>query len=164
MSTSTLARPRPRRGDERGQAAGIETVPLGVLVFVAGVLMVVNVWAVLDHRAAVDDAASAYLRAYTAAPSRDEAHRRGLDAARRSLGDRVGAARELEVDAPPEAFGPCRVATVRVRLRVPVARVPFLGDLGRTTVEASGVDLVQPFGAVDLPAADRSLAGTVCDG
>lgn len=153
-----------RSWDERGQAAGLETVPFGVLVFVGGVLIAVNAWAVVDHRAAVDAAASAYLRAYTAAPSPELARAAGADAARRSLGNRVAAAQELEVVAPREVFRPCRVATVVVRLRVPVARVPFMGDLGDTTVEARAVDLVQPYGTTDLSAEERSLAGTVCDG
>ena len=152
-----------RRG-ERGQAAGIETIPFGILVFVGGLLLVVNAWAVVDHRGAVDAAASAYLRAYTAAPSLDAGRVAGEDAARRSLGDRRSLADHLVISHPAESFGPCRVATVTVSMDVPMVRMPFLGEFGETTVSVSAVDLIQPFARTVGSAADRNLRGTVCDG
>src|SRR5690606_2186473 len=45
-----------RRG-ERGQVAGIEALPFGLLIFVAGTLLVVNIWGVVDTKFAADTAA-----------------------------------------------------------------------------------------------------------
>ena len=57
--------------DDRGQVAGIEVLPFGFLVLVAGTLLVVNAWAVVDAKFAVDAAVREAARAYVEAP--DEA-------------------------------------------------------------------------------------------
>jgi len=69
---------RPR--SESGQVAGVETLAFGVLVFVAGMLVAVNAWAVVTSRASADAVARAYLRAYTEAPPA-QASERGRRAA-----------------------------------------------------------------------------------
>ena len=39
-----------RRRGERGQAGGMEVLPFGLLVFVAGTLLLVNIWGVVDTK------------------------------------------------------------------------------------------------------------------
>lgn len=147
------------RGD-RGQAAGIEAVPFGVLVFVTGTLLAVNVWSAVDTRAAVDAAARDYLRAYTAADGGVAARASGRRAATASLAARRSAV-EARITDPTEPFGPCRVATVTVELDTPAIRAPFVGALGTTTVRSVRRELVQPYGtAVD----EAGGAPTLCDG
>lgn len=150
-----------QRGAESGQAAGVETIPFGILVFVGGLLLVVNVWAVVDTRAALDSAARDYLRAYTSAPTSSIGRDRGRVAAIDSMAARRRGI-EVEVDDPTEPFGPCRPATVRLRLRVPAIRAPFIGSIGTTTVTATETELVQPYGA----ARDETMFATrsPCDG
>ncbi|MEZ5320650.1 MAG: hypothetical protein R2698_00920 [Microthrixaceae bacterium] len=143
--TGRSGRRRVRRCDESGQAAGLETVPMGVLVFVTGVLLAVNAWAVVDTRTGLDSAAYSYLRAYTAASTRGEAVAAGIAAATASMGGRTATTR-LRIEAPAEPFGPCLPATVTLRMTVPAVRVPFLGTLGETTVTATETDMVQPYG------------------
>ena len=93
------------RGTESGQAAGIETIPFGILVFIGGLLLVVNVWAVVDTRAALDTAARDYLRAYTSSSTSALGRAAGREAALASMGARAHG-RAVEITAPDEPFGP----------------------------------------------------------
>ena len=150
-----------RRGAESGQAAGVETIPFGILVFVGGLLLVVNAWAVVDTRAALDTAARDYLRVYGAASTSADGRTAGRAAARDSLAARSVGEHVVIVD-PAEPFGPCRPATVELRLTVPAIRAPFIGSIGTTTVTATETELVQPYGvARDERAPD---APSPCDG
>lgn len=146
------------RGDERGQA-GVETIPFGVLVFVSGMLLVVNVWSVVDARMTVDSAARDYLRAYTNAARADSARTEGMEAASQTVTARGRHGDKLTVTAPTDVFGPCRAATVTVHLEVPAIRLPFLGSIGTTDVSATETELVAPYGSAIGP----DLRGTVCD-
>jgi len=151
-------RGRIGRFDERGQA-GVETIPFGILVFIGGVLLVVNVWSVVDARMTVDSAARDYLRAYTGAARASDARSAGATAAHETVAARGRGAEPLAITAPREVFGPCRSATVTVTLDVAAVRIPFLGTIGSTSVSATETELVAPFGAAIGPATD----GTVCD-
>jgi hypothetical protein len=129
---------------EHGQAAGIETLPFGVLVFIAGTLLVVNAWAVVTNRATADSIAREYLRSYTKETSRPAA----LDAGRRVV-DAIVASRGLppgrvHVD-PPTAWGACAVATVTVHLTVPDIHAPFLGDLGTHQITVIHRDRIDAY-------------------
>ena len=44
--------------------AGIEAIPFGILIFVVGALLIANIWAVIDAKAAVDAAAREATRSY----------------------------------------------------------------------------------------------------
>lgn len=143
---------------ENGQA-GAETIPLGILVFVAMTLLVVNVWSVVDARMTVDSAARDYLRAYTSASTSNVARTRGSAAVASTIEARHRSGDTLSIEAPGELFGPCRAATVTVTLTVPAIRLPFLGSLGTTHVSASQRELIEPFGAAIGP----DLRGTICD-
>lgn len=149
------------RGTESGQAAGIETIPFGILVFIGGLLLVVNVWAVVDTRAALDTAARDYLRAYTSSSTSALGRAAGREAALASMGARAHG-RAVEITAPDEPFGPCRPATVELRLEVPAIRAPFIGSIGTTAVTATETELVQPYG----DARDETIFATpsACDG
>ena len=156
---SRLETMRPRRtSSERGQA-GIETIPFGVLVFVGGMLLVVNVWSILDARMTVDSAARDYLRAYTNSRNANEGRAAGDRAVRATVAARGRRGDELSVHAPSEAFGPCHPATVTVTLSLPAVRIPFLGSLGATDVSSTESELIAPYGSAE----GAPLHGTVCD-
>ena len=53
-----------RRGGDRGQAGGMEVLPLGFLVLVSVTLVIANAWGVIDARMAVSAAAREAVRAY----------------------------------------------------------------------------------------------------
>ncbi len=130
-----------RLSGERGQAAGFETIPFGILVFVTFTLLIVNAWGVVTNRGLADSMAREYLRAYVAAPSRDAARRDG-----RAIALAVAAGRGMPADrvkiTDATAWGPCAVATVTVSVAQPIIRAPFVGGLGTTHITTTRRDLV----------------------
>ncbi|MGH2685611.1 MAG: hypothetical protein ACRDJP_09115, partial [Actinomycetota bacterium] len=60
---------------DRGQVAGIEALPFGVLIFVVGALLVTNVWGVIDAKLAATSAAREAARAFVEAADAASAER-----------------------------------------------------------------------------------------
>lgn len=136
------------RGD-RGQVAGIEVLPFGLLVFVSAVLVLANAWGVVDAKLAVTAAAREATRAYVessegSAAAAAEARRQAravLDAYGRS-----GAGTAVGVEVAGGSFQRCARVTVTVSHPVPAVAVPFIGGFGRLDpVTASFTELVDPF-------------------
>lgn len=132
----------PHRND-RGVVGGGEALAFGTLILLAGALLVVNLWSILDTRTAVDAAAREYLRSYT----RSETHDGGVDAGRAAaaavLDGRGTPLHGLRFDDPaPRHFGPCGTATLTLSVVVPAARVPFLGTLAQTEVAVTVHELI----------------------
>jgi hypothetical protein len=135
---------------------------LGVLVLVAGTVLVANAWSVLQARRSLDGAAREYLRAYTQADDPAAAE----SAAARALSDVLdgeGAA-GISVEPPASAeFGPCAVATVTLSAEVPAARLPFVGSVASTTVEVTHTELVDAHREIAV-GPDYDPARTPCAG
>jgi hypothetical protein len=139
-------RGRPR--DDRGQAGGWEAVPFGLLVFVVGTLLIANVWAVVDAKFAVVDAARAGARAYVRA---DEA-RAASHASRRAAEDTMAAHHRAHDrvaypdPVPQPRFERCATVEVVVRDTVPALSLPFVGGFGHgVTVVGDQRELVDPY-------------------
>lgn len=142
---------------DRGQVAGIEVLPFGVLVFVVITLVLANVWAVVDARLAVgaaareagraavesDDPGAARAGAERAASAALEGHGRGEDATV-----------ALVVDG---GWRRCARVSATVTATVPAVSVPLVGGIGRRQVRATHTELVDPFRS-GLPGEAR------CDG
>jgi hypothetical protein len=140
MTTGRLQR------DERGQVAGVETVVFGVLVFVAGLLIATNGWSVLTTRNATSSIAREYLRAYTRQTNEPAARRAGRSAAATVRDtERIRPARVAIVE--PARFGPCVDASVTVTVQVPLARLPFLGEVGSTSVSVTRHERIDAYRA-----------------
>ena len=58
------------RGDA-GQVGGIEALPFGLLIFVAGSLLIANAWAVVDAKFATDAAARQAVRTFVESDDHD---------------------------------------------------------------------------------------------
>ncbi len=128
---------------ERGAVAGLEGLMLGVLVLVAGTVLVANAWSVLEVRRSLDGAGREYLRAYTQAASPTDALASGRRALHDVLDGERGSMAGVEVTEPdPSWFGPCASATVTLSATVPAARLPFIGTIASTTVEVTHTELV----------------------
>lgn len=159
-------RVRPRRG-ERGVAAGLEGIVFGALILVAGTVVAVNAWSVLQTRRAFDGAAREYLRAYTEADDAQRASSAGRTAAYGVLaGERRSAfdTRAVRIEEPDAArFGPCEPATVVVSGRVPAARVPFVGSFASTTVRVAHTELVDAHREI-RSGPDHDVGATPCGG
>ncbi|HEX9992939.1 MAG TPA: hypothetical protein VGB14_08440 [Acidimicrobiales bacterium] len=134
------------RGD-RGVVGGVEVLPFGVLVFVAGSLLVANAWAVVDAKLAVTSAAREAVRAYVEAPDAGTAAATADDAARSALAGhgRDPARLGLTLDG---GFGRCVPVVAVATYDVPAVSLPFVGGFGPAlTVRAEHRELVDPFRA-----------------
>jgi hypothetical protein len=134
--------------DEGGSVGGFEVLPFGLLVFVAGMLLVTNAWAVIDGTAAASAAAREAARAYVEAPSADVAETAAIDAALATIdghGRDPGRA-VVRWDAGP-AWERCAMNTIVVEYRVPTLTVPLIGAFGSGVITTSGrhTEVVDPY-------------------
>jgi hypothetical protein len=134
--------------DDRGQVAGIESIPFGLLIFVVGALLIAKAWAVIDVKMTVTSAAREAARTYVEAPD----HATGVDAARNAALEAIrshGRRDDLATVAGPtsaNAFARCARVTFTVTYPVPAITLPFIGGFGTSfTVKASHSELVDPF-------------------
>ena len=158
----TLTRRRDQRG-ERGAVAGVEALLFSVLILIAGAVVLVDVWDVLDNRAALDAATREYTRSFTEQRDRAAAHARGTAAAHASLRHRGLDPAQVELAVGlPLGFGPCAPVEVVARRRVPWVRAPFLDQAGETVVEVAQRELIDAHREV-IADADFDPASTVCE-
>lgn len=139
---------------ERGALGGLEVLPLALLVFTAGMLLVMNVWAIVDARLAVTGAAREAVRTAVEAPDPSVALGSGEAAARRQF---AGSGRDVDrldvtwssglgAAGGTDTFGRCRRLVVTASYAVPAVAVPWIGGLGRAvTVSATATELVDPL-------------------
>lgn len=137
------------RGD-RGQAGGMEVLPFGLLIFVGGALLIINIWAVVDSKFAADAAARESARWVVEAAGQSTsaaALRAGAtQIATDTLADhgRLGPV-QVDVGPPDAAFVRCERIHVTVALEVPAIRLPFLGGFGDAfDVRATRGELIDP--------------------
>ena len=131
---------------ERGAVGGFEVLPFGLLVFVAGTLLLTNAWAVIDGKLAASAAAREATRAFV--ESTADAEAAAIDAAASVIEGHGRDPARMEVTW---AAGPdlrrCAVNTIVVRYRVPTLTVPFIGAFGSGVIETSGrhTEVVDPY-------------------
>lgn len=135
---------------EAGQVGGIEVLPLALLVFLAGALLVANAWAVVDAKMAASAAAREAARTYAEVPvgmGQDGAWARAALAARDTFvayempQDRVSV-QALSAPDPQR----CARVVVEAGVTVPFITVPWLGGFGEGfVVRARHSELVDPF-------------------
>lgn len=153
--TGATVRMIPRPRGDGGQAGGWEVIPFGILIFVIGSLFLVNVWAIVDARMIVGDAAREGARAFVHADTEAAGRREADDAARATVAGRGQSDRQLTVDPVDiePGFQRCAQVTVVVHETVPAIVLPFLGGFGHgVTVSGTQREIIDPFRA-DLPAA-----------
>ena len=141
------ARVRRVRGHARGQA-GAEILAFGFVLLLGLVLLIANVWAVIDAKSTVTAAAREGARAMVESNAEQ-----GLGDARRAVDAVVtGANRRLDsvtfVAEPASPGGYVRCARIRVRVsaRVPSIALPHIGGLRHPfTVSSTHSELIDPF-------------------
>jgi hypothetical protein len=146
------ARPADRASDD-GQVGGIEALPLGVLIFVIGTLMVANIWAVVDAKMAVDAAAREATRRYVEAADGGGAEHgavaAGLAALEAEGRDPSRGKVWMKALATPDgrhSFERCARATFSASYTVPALTLPLIGGFGEGfEVTSSHSELVDPF-------------------
>jgi hypothetical protein len=144
--------------DDRGMVGGIEAVPFGLLIFVVGVLLIANAWAVVDSKLAVDAAARQAGRTYVEAEvgagvTADGAEAAAVDAGLAALaahgrdpGGATLALTGLEPVGGQEGFSRCARATFTATYDVPALTIPWIGGFGDGfRVTSSHSELVDPY-------------------
>jgi Flp pilus assembly protein TadG len=134
--------------DDRGQVAGIEAIPFGILLFVVGALLIANAWAVIDVKMAVTSAAREAARTYVEAPDDAQGRANAEQAARDAISAHKRNAALATIDGPtdPNAFTRCNRVSFTVSYPVPAITLPFIGGFGSGfTVKATHSEIVDPF-------------------
>ena len=138
--------PRRRCRGDRGFVGGSEVLPFGLLIFVAGILIIVNAWTVVDTKMTLDSAAQVMSRTISEADHLDTAT---IDAlARRTVAD-LGldpGPVTVEIEPADTALVRCQRVTVTLGYPVPALTLPILGRIGETIdVHATASELVDPY-------------------
>ena len=131
--------------DEAGMVAGAEGLVFGFLIFVVGLLVVANAWAVVDAKIAVTAAAREAARAYVEAPSAPEAALAAQAAAESAI---VGHGREgrPRLELAGEPFGRCARISIEAEYDVALAAIPVVAVSDRVfTVAARHSEVVDPY-------------------
>jgi hypothetical protein len=155
-----------RASDETGAVGGIEVLPFGFLVFVAGTLLLANAWGAVEGKGAASAAAREAARAYVestgpADVALAEAH---AAAAAAIEGHGHDPARMRLRPVGPLSFERCSRATFEVTYDVATVEVPWIGAFGNGFVSTSArhSEVVDPYrSGVPL---DPAGAGVRCDG
>lgn len=135
---------------ERGQAGGMEVLPFGLLIFVGGALLIVNIWGVVDTKFAADAAAREAARwvveSAGQATSAGELRAGATQIATDTLADHGRRGPVQVVVGPPDAaFVRCERIQVTVAVEVPAIRLPFFGGFGDAfDVRATRGELIDP--------------------
>jgi hypothetical protein len=139
--------------DDRGQVAGLESIPFGLLLFVVGALLIANAWAVIDAKMTVTSAAREAARSYVEAANHESGRQHADNAARDAIRAHGRDPDRATIDGPqsPEAFTRCNRVEFTVSYPVPALSLPFIGGFGHGfDVMATHSELVDPF-RNDLP-------------
>ena len=134
--------------DDRGQVAGIEAVPFGILLFVLGALLITNAWAVIDAKMAVTSAAREAARTYVEAPDHETGLAQAESAARSAIAAHGGNVAKVSISGPASAaaFTRCNHVSFTVTYPVPALTLPIIGGLGSgVVVRSTQTEIVDPF-------------------
>lgn len=138
-------RHRARCG-QAGQAGGIEAIALGLLVFVVGVLVVANAWAVVDAKMAMSAAAGQAARAFVEARPGTDPLVAAEAAAREAVGGYGRDPDRLVLRLVEGRFARCELVRFEATYRVPAVSVPWLGGTGDGfTVSSRHARIVDPY-------------------
>ena len=134
-----------RRGDD-GFAGGLEGLVFGLLFFVAGTLLVVNIWGYVDTKMAVDTAARQAARSYVEAATVGDATIAAREAADEALSGYGRNPPLARIGLGGGAWGRCQRVTVSVAYTAPIFRIPFVGPVGAAdTIRADHSELIDPY-------------------
>lgn len=133
-----------------GQVGGIEALPFGLLIFVAGSLLIANAWAVVDAKFATDAAARQAVRTFVESDDPEGALEAARSAGLSAIESHGRDPRRARVE-PVGAAGLVRCARVTFQAvyEVPALSIPFIGGYGRAPFQVTSrhSELVDPFRA-----------------
>lgn len=122
-----------RRDDDRGFVAGAEMLIFGVLAFVMGSLLIINVWNVIDATFAVSAAAREGARTFQEADP-DTAWAESQARVLEVMTEYGRADRAITPELPQiGSYERCAVITVTAEYDVALIRLPLFGQFGTIT-------------------------------
>lgn len=142
---------------EDGFVAGGEALALGVVVFVAGALLVLNAWRLVDGKLAVETAAREAARGVVEAPvdvlldpvvghGIADTRARATMAAHRGRDDVPDATWEFVSTQLSGTAARCAPVTTRVTVRVDTVRVPLTPvGFGTVTLVGEHTERIEPY-------------------
>ena len=140
------SRPARRGRGEDGFAGGFEGLLFGMLLFVAGTLLVAYAWGVVDTKTATGEAARQAARTYVEAPTQGLAAAEAQQAAAAALAGYGRDPSRATVGLVAGGFARCRRITIAVTYPAPLLRLPFIGSLGYgQSVTSEHSELVDPY-------------------
>lgn len=133
------------RGDD-GFVGGFEGLLFGMLIFVAGTLLVAYAWGVVATKTATGEAARQAARTYVEAPDQAVAAAEADQAAASALAGYGRDPAQAKVDLVAGGFARCDRITITVSYPAPLFQLPFFGSLGRgLAVTSRHSELVDPY-------------------
>ncbi len=159
MTTPVLRLPRsgrsgatdPRIGAGRGRGdagfvGGFTGLLFGMLLFVAGTLLVAYAWAVVDTKSATTEAARQAARTFVEAADPAVAESNATSAADQALAGFGRNPSRARIAVVAGGFARCRMITIAVSYPAPLLELPFVGPVGRgLSVRSDHSELVDPF-------------------
>jgi hypothetical protein len=132
--------------DDAGFAAGFEGLLFGLLIFVAGTLLIAYAWGVVDTKTATGEAARQAARTYVEAPDAPAAAAGADQAASAALAGYGRDPSRATVALVGGTFSRCGRVTIAVSYPAPLLELPFVGSIGRAqAVRSEHSELVDPF-------------------
>jgi len=130
---------------DRGQVAGIEAIPFGLLVLTVGILVVAHTWAVVDAKFVATAASREATRAYVEAPDAASADRAAAGAAGAVVEQSGRDPSTLRLTRSTDSFRRCAPTRYAAVLEVPTVAVPWRGDRPSRAVRAEHTEVVDPY-------------------
>lgn len=136
--------------NDRGAIGGVEGMAFGVLVFVFGMLMVVNAWAVINGKLAATAAAREASRTLAEGlAEHSKNHTDTTQIARDVVLGYVPTAQNIHVilhSDTSQGFGRCAIQSVEVEYTVPRIAIPLLDGAGGTRrVRGHHSEIIDPY-------------------
>jgi hypothetical protein len=136
---------RRRCEGDRGFVGGAEAPLFSVLVFVVGMLLLANAWAVIDAKMAVSSASREAVRYLVESDGDTGGAAAAGSAAFASYGRDAGRLNGPSI-AAANGLARCSRVTVTYEYQVPALSLPLIGGWGRAfNVSASHSEIVDPF-------------------
>jgi hypothetical protein len=131
---------------DAGFVGGFAGLLFGLLLFVAGTLLVAYAWGVVDTKNAAVEAARQAVRTYVQAPNPAAAYTGAQEAAHRALSGYGRNPSRARISVVSGGFARCERVTIEVSYPAPALVLPFVGRIGRgQSVHAAQSELVDAY-------------------
>ena len=141
-----------RRADDRGVVAGSDVLFFGLLAFVVGSMLIINVWAVIDASFATSAASREGARVFVESADAGTAQADARQTINAVMSDYGRNDTPVRINiAANEGFTRCAVVSVTVEYDVPFIQLPGFGSFGSlTTVESAHSERVDAYRSGDF--------------